>query len=124
LCSFLVSNAEAPFANIEEEKILHYFTRNYFMRWLSFFARVAFICNLFFILCLLLRHTHFTIPPGFNEFVIITGWVLSVFINAIFALWVAVVALNKKETGIPRWLLVVNLFLFLFQIFYRVFSTR
>jgi hypothetical protein len=93
------------------------------MRWLLFVARVAFICNLFFIVCLLLRHTHFTVPTAFREFVIITGWVLSVFINAIFAFSIVILKLNKKQTPIPFWLLTVNLILFLFQIFYRLFSS-
>jgi len=87
------------------------------MRWLLFLGRITFICNLFFILCLLLRHTHFTVPQGFIEFIIIAGWVMSVFLNIIFAFSLAIF-IKKKEQLIPFWLLAFNLFWLVFQIFY------
>lgn len=88
------------------------------MHRLLFLARVAFICNLFFILCLFLRHTHLTIPQGFTEFVIITGWILSVILNAIFNTLIIIATVKKIQTPIPSWLIAFNIILFLFQIFY------
>lgn len=87
---------------------------------LIFLSRVAFICNLFFVLCLLLRHTHFSIPAALNEFVIITGWVLSVLLNFGFEVWIVVKVLMKKPVLVPKWLIAVNTFFFVFQLVYRL----
>lgn len=87
------------------------------MRSLLFLGRITFICNLFFILCLLLRLTHFTVAEGFTEFIIITGWIMSVFLNIIFAFSLAIFV-RKKETGLPIWLFAFNLFWLVFQIVY------
>ena len=88
------------------------------MRGLLFLGRVTFICNLFFIICLLLRHTHFIIPVAFREFVIITGWILSVLLNFIFVLATIIFLFQKKKFILQRWLLIVNSFFFLIQISY------
>ena len=88
------------------------------MHRLLFLARVTFICNLFFILCLFLRHTHLTIPQGFTEFVIITGWIMSVILNAIFNTLVIIAAVKKTPLQIPSWLIAFNIISFFFQIFY------
>lgn len=88
------------------------------MRWLLFLARVAFICNVFFVFCLLLRHTHLTIPAAFNEFVIIVGWVLSVVLNIVLHLMKIVLLATKKNVAIPLWINLFNLFIFFFQIVY------
>jgi hypothetical protein len=90
------------------------------MRGLLFLGRVTFICNLFFVICLFLRHTHFTIPIAFNEFVIIVGWVLSVLLNFIFAIILVITLAAKKEAISSKWLAVANTFFFLFQIMYRL----
>lgn len=89
------------------------------MRSLLFLGRVTFICNLFFIICLLLRHTHFTIPIAFHEFVIIVGWVLSVLLNFIFVLAAVVLHGRKTQALQLNWLVVVNTLFFLVQIIYR-----
>lgn len=87
------------------------------MQGLLFLGRIAFICNLFFILCLLLRHTHLTVPQGFTEFILIAGWIMSVFLNIIFAFSLAIF-IKKKETGLRVGLFAFNLFWLVFQIFY------
>ncbi len=93
------------------------------MRGLLFLARVTFICNLFFVICLLMRHTHFTVSQALREFVIITGWILSVLLNFVFVLSAVVMLARKKEIVVPVWLLAVNTFFFLFQILYRFIFT-
>lgn len=90
------------------------------MRGLLFIARVAFICNLFFMLCLLLRHTHFTVPQGFKEFIIITGWLMSVILNIIFAFSLAIF-IKKKEIAMHAALFAFNLFWLVFQVVYYLF---
>jgi len=96
----------------------YYFTLNCIMRWLLFVARVTFICNIFFILCLLYRHTHFPIPESLTSFVAVVGWILSLFANVSFALIIAICRLRKIDNGVESWLLVVNLVCCLVQIIY------
>jgi hypothetical protein len=93
------------------------------MRGVLFLGRVAFICNLFFALCLLIRHTHFTVPQGFTEFIVITGWIMSIFLNIIFAFFVTIF-IKKKETGVPVWLIAFNIFWLTLQIFYFLLMTQ
>ncbi len=92
------------------------------MRGLLFLGRVSFICNLFFVVCLLLRHTHFKIPLALNEFVIIVGWVLSVVVNFIFVITLGVLLYLKRKHQVPAWLVAITIFFFLFQIVYRLVS--
>ena len=90
------------------------------MRGLLFLGRVAFICNFFFILCLLMRHTHLTVPQAATEFVVITGWLMSVVFNLLFAVVAAVIFIRKKKLAITFWLFGFNLTCLLIQIGYRI----
>ena len=92
------------------------------MRWLLFVARVAFICNLFYLVCLLIRHTHFTVPRGFDELVIIAGWIMSVVVNFLFVVSLAILTVQKKRTLVPLYLAIFNSSLFAFQIAYYLIS--
>lgn len=94
------------------------------MRGVLFLGRITFICNLFFILCLLIRHTHFTVPRAATEFVIITGWIMSIVFNVIFAVSAGWIIKKKKVRSIPYWLLSFNLICFLIQIVYRIFAAE
>jgi hypothetical protein len=92
------------------------------MRGLLFLARVAFICNLFFVLCLFIRHTHFTIAEGATGFVVIVGWVMSVIFNLIFTVYFIWIFATKKALTVPLWLVCLNLICFSTQIVYRIVS--
>jgi len=101
-------------------KIILFYTK-LFMQGFLFLARVAFICNLFFLICLLLRHTGFTIPHSLNEFVIIVGWILSVLINIVFTGCTIGLLVMKKKITTPAWLVIINNLWLLFQVFYFLF---
>jgi hypothetical protein len=88
------------------------------MRWLLFVARVTFICNIFFILCLLYRHTHFPIPESLTGFVAVVGWIMSLVYNILFAVIVLIIRLKKVENPVSKGLLFFNLFCALVQIVY------
>lgn len=92
------------------------------MHRLLFLSRVAFICNLFFVLCLLMRHTSIHIPAGLHEFIIITGWILSFFVNLLFMGTVVVLKMTKKEIPLLSVLSIANISCFIFQIFYYLIS--
>ena len=94
------------------------------MRLLLFLSRVAFICNLFFVVCLLMRHTSIYIPASLHEFIIITGWILSFCINFLFVCTVVVFRILKKDAPIVSWIVIFNTFCFLFQIVYYLISAQ
>lgn len=54
---------------------------------LRFLAKVAFICNLFFIVALILRYRQFSQQQDFNSHVILLGWLIAPLVNIIFTLW-------------------------------------
>lgn len=88
------------------------------MRWLLFLARVALICNLFFIACLVLRYTHLALSEDFKGFIIVIGYPLSIIMNVAVNLCVITFAIMRRPTGLPGWLTILNLLFFFFQIAY------
>ena len=84
------------------------------MHRLSFWSRVAFICNICLLLTWLTRYFTF-IPRGdLESTVIVVGVLMSFIINALVNVWYAVILLRKKSIGesVPVWLASIN-FLFL-----------
>jgi hypothetical protein len=88
------------------------------MRLLLFLSRVAFICNLFFILCLFIRYTHLSLPESLNGFIIIVGWILSVIMNVLANVVMVYIDLYKQKLQGYKWLYLFNLFCLLFQSVY------
>jgi len=81
--------------------------------------RLAFICNIFFIICIIMRFTTLPgyIPQPLVEFSIILGWAAPLinFLNFVLAL----IFLSRiRQRQIPFWLLYVNIICFLIQIFF------
>lgn len=94
------------------------------MRGLLFLCRVAFICNLFFIISAALQWKDFiSVQPVFSTVVVI-GYFMAVFIfNPIANIACAVQWLRRKalfET-VPRWLVVANFIFLLMQILFIIF---
>lgn len=90
------------------------------MRKLLFLHRLALICNLFFIVCLVLQRTHDIIPnQDIKGLIILLGWLLSPFLNLAANIWYLVLLLKKQMTTVPVWLVVTNLLFLLFQFFYH-----
>ena len=99
-------------------KLMVFYTKNV-MRLLLFLQRVAFICNLLFILCVIIRHTqNFISNDQLKQTVIILGWVVSFILNWIVNIWEAVLLFNRKIAIGPKLMRTFNFLVFLFQIFY------
>ena len=88
------------------------------MRWLLFLSRVAFICNLFFIVCLLLSYTHLNLPESLKSFIIIAGYPLSFLLNLVVNAGIIYLLLIRKTDTLNKKITLFNLFCFLFQIAY------
>ena len=90
-------------------------------RRLLFLHRVAFICNIFFLVCMVLRYSHAekVVPQPVVELSAILGWIFSPAVNLV-CLVVSLILVLKKGKGlyVPVWLIASNLVFFTFEIFY------
>jgi hypothetical protein len=90
------------------------------MRWLLFLSKLAFICNLAFLVSFIFRVTNWLTNHDIEAYIIIIGWVLSAVFNPIVVfIYLIVFWINRKKLSIvPVWLIVMNiLFLFLQLVF-------
>lgn len=87
------------------------------MKLLLFFNRVAFILNILFFLCLVMRLKPFISSQELTLFIIISGWFLSIIMNFLVTVWLMVLLLKKQE-GLFNWLSLFNLAVFIFQLLY------
>jgi hypothetical protein len=96
------------------------------MRWLLFLSKLAFICNLAFLVSFVFRVTSWLDNHDIKSYIIIIGWVLSVVFNPVanicylFVFWVK----RRGLAIVPAWLVVMNiLFLILQLIFFLIMNT-
>ena len=87
------------------------------MRLLRFLSRVAFICNICYLLASLIRYL--PNPPEGNVLstIIVLGWMLGILMNVVVNVWwLAAWAFSKAPLDIPRWLRIVNLIFLIIQL--------
>lgn len=90
------------------------------MRWLLFLSRVAFICNLFSILTLLILWKDITSQQAVVGTVGILGYVLAIVFNPFVNLCYGLLLVIKGSllAIIPKWLLVANFVFLILQLLY------
>lgn len=75
---------------------------------MRFLARLTFICNIFFVICLLIKAfytTDATESVGMiGGSVIVLGWFISPIMNLAMALWFAYMLLSKKPLPVKTWM--------------------
>jgi len=89
---------------------------------LRFLGKVAFICNIFFLVALYLRYWQFITQQDLASHVILLGWLIAPVANIAFALvWI----LGKKEKNVPfpKYIGIANIVFLLIQI-YLFFTLR
>ena len=87
-----------------------------------FISRVAFICNVLFLYCLLVRHTKdFLVNQDVNSVIIILGWGVAFFLNIFLTFFWFFILVTKKSSDIPVWLNASNALVFLVQIIVLLF---
>ncbi|MBN9380395.1 MAG: hypothetical protein J0H74_06500 [Chitinophagaceae bacterium] len=87
------------------------------MRLLRHLSRVAFICNICYLLASLVQYI--PNPPEGEALstIIVLGWLLSILVNFVVNGWLLVVwAFRKGLLDIPRWLWIVNLIFLIVQL--------
>jgi hypothetical protein len=71
--------------------------------------RVAFICNLCFLIGLIILKIRYPLNDGLNSMILVLGFFLSVILNCVVNVWMGILRFsNKPLTGIPHWLIYVN----------------
>ncbi len=86
---------------------------------LRFAFRFAFICNIFFIVCMILRYTTLPkyLPQPIIEFSIILGWP-AILINLINFILALILISRIRRRQIPLWLLYANIICFILEIYF------
>jgi len=95
---------------------------------MKLFSKLTFICNISFILFIILRYVDINnkkvkVDDNISPLPFITGSLvvmgqLAIFINMVFCLIAIILMLSKKQKQIPRWLVVANSMMLIFQFYY------
>ncbi|RYZ00510.1 MAG: hypothetical protein EOO11_01255 [Chitinophagaceae bacterium] len=87
-----------------------------------FLSRVAFVCNVFFLLALLVKMGLPLGPPEVLSTIVIIGYVLVAVLSPVLILGYGVLLLRRRLFArMPRWLVVANFIFFLLQLQYLLF---
>jgi hypothetical protein len=93
------------------------------MRWTLFLSRVAFICNVFFLIAFSLQVSNWIKNLDVISIVLIVGYVLAFLFNPLVNLCYLVLAVLRKPFWhlVPHWLITANIFFLLMQVFYILY---
>lgn len=92
----------------------------FFMKGLLFLSRLAFLCNLLFLICLVLRYKgDFIGTEDIKSMVGILGWFMAPFVNLAVNCWY-VLRLVKKQP-LPARLATANFLFLLVQLYVHLF---
>ena len=88
------------------------------MQKLLFFSRVAFICNVCFLVTFMMQYTSWLPVQVLSSTILILGNVFALFINFIVNVTYGIFLLSKKALflQIPRWLVIANFLFFIVQL--------
>jgi hypothetical protein len=93
------------------------------MRWLLFLSRLAFVCNVFFLLAFSLQLGNWLTNPDITAIIAIIGYVMVVLFNPLVNLCYLVLFLVRKKfwAVVPLWLVTANILFLVMQIFYILY---
>jgi len=94
-------------------------TRNSF-RGLLFLSRVAFLCNICFLIAFSIQMTDWIKNPDITEMIALIGYLLGFIINPFlnFCYLVLLLVARRKLKIVPSWLLTANILFLVIQILY------
>lgn len=88
------------------------------MRKLLFLSRLALICNLLFLVCLMMQRMQgFEGNADINGVVIILGWFISPILNLVTCFSYGWIFTKQKAMVIPSWQVIANSFFLLLELF-------
>lgn len=93
------------------------------MRWLLSLSRLAFICNLFFLLAFSIQVSNWVKDEQLVSTIVVIGYVLGFLINPvtnICYLFTAIIT-RRKLNIVPAWLIVANVLFLVIDAFYILY---
>ncbi|HXB91798.1 MAG TPA: hypothetical protein VNU72_05895 [Puia sp.] len=96
------------------------------MRLLRLLSRVAFICNVCFLLASFIQWLPHPPEGEIVTQIIVLGYLLSIVVNIVVNCWVIAMLLfrRSKLASVPLWLLIVNFIFFVLQIILFIINRR
>jgi hypothetical protein len=93
------------------------------MRWLLILSRMAFICNLFFLVAFSLHISNWIKDQQLTSTILILGYIMGFLLNPVANLCYLFVAIfsRKKLLVVPAWLIVANVLFLLIDGFYLLY---
>lgn len=93
------------------------------MRWLLFLSKLAFVCNVFFLLAVSLQLGNWLTNPDITATIAIIGYFMVVLFNPLVNLcYLALFVVRKKFwLVVPSWLITANILFLVMQIFYILY---
>ena len=90
------------------------------MRWLLFISRLAFICNVCFLIAFSLQLTNWIRDEQLTSTIILIGYVMGFLLNPVLnVIYLAVFSLSRSRLAIvPTWLITANILFLVIQILY------
>ena len=85
---------------------------------LLFFSRVAFLCNICFLVTFIIRFVPALKEAFFVSTIVIIGLVMSIVINVMVNLFCLVMVMTRKPLRqyVPMWLMITNFLFFVIQV--------
>ena len=92
-------------------------------KWLLFFSRVAFICNVCFLVAFSVQLTDWIRNGDITSMVALIGYVMGFIINPLLILsyFLLFVLSRKRLKSVPSWLLTANILFLVIQILYILY---
>lgn len=92
-------------------------------RWLVFFSRVAFICNVCFLIAFSVQMTDWIKNEDITSMIALIGYVMGFIINPllIFCYLLFFIVSRKRLKTVPSWLLTANILFLVIQILYILY---
>jgi hypothetical protein len=92
-------------------------------KWLLFFSRVAFICNICFLIGFSIQMTDWIRNKDITEMIALIGYVMGFIINPVLNLCYLVLFIvsRKRLKMVPSWLLTANILFLIIQILYILY---
>jgi hypothetical protein len=84
----------------------------------SLFSKVAFICNICFLLVVILQRTGASLGGEVYSLIIVMGYILAIIMNALVSLWYLWLRRFGRPLRIevPSWLIITNFFFLAVQL--------
>lgn len=93
------------------------------MRWLLKLSRIAFICNICFLIAFSLQLSNWIRDQDLTDYVVIIGFVMSFIINPVTNLCYLVTAFasRQKLSIVPLWIITANILFLFIDAFYILY---